>query len=225
MVAGDFFQTLGVQQALGRRLTKADDRRGWAAIAVLSYEFWQSENAGRAAVLGQGISLDGHPFQIVGVAGRGFGGMSVGQPTSIYVPRCSEAIVRGRNSILDHRSANWLLRVGRPKTGVSAQQVEARLRVLAPEIFRTTAPPESSSEALREYEKRTFETTPAVGGISDLRKRYSNPLMVLMGVVGAVLLIACANVANLLLARVGAAKGDRGPSGAGRGAGRLIASC
>jgi predicted permease len=200
-VAGGFFETLGVQPALGRPLTKADDRRGCPATVVLSYDFWQSEYAGSPSALGRTVSLEGQPFQIVGVAARGFSGMAVGRPMHVYVRLCSEAIVHGKESWLDGRSIWWLTVVGRPKAGVSPQQATARLKVLAPEIFRATKPQNWRPEDIEGYTKRTFETGAAAGGISDLRGQYSNALLALMGVVGAVLLIACANVANLILAR------------------------
>ena len=200
-VSGEFFATLGVQPALGRPLTRTDDMRGCPATAVLSYDFWQNEYAGSPTVLGRRLSLEGQPFQIVGVAGRGFEGMAVGQPMNVYVPLCSEAIVHGKDSMLDGRSAWWLTVVGRPKAGVGVEQVTARLKVLAPEIFRATKSTNWRAEDIKDYEKLTFETEPAAGGISDLRGQYSNALLALMGVVGAVLLIACANVANLILAR------------------------
>ena len=222
-VSGDFFETLGVQPALGRPLTKADDRRGCAATAVLSYDFWQDEYSGSPAVLGRSLSLEGQPFQIVGVAARGFSGVAVGRPMNIYAPLCAEAIVRGKNSWLDGRSSWWLMVIGRPRAGVSAQQATARLRVLAPEIFQATKSPGWRVETSKAYEQRTFETEPAAGGISDLRGQYGNALMVLMGVVGVVLLIACANVANLILARASVRRREiaiRLALGAGRG--RLI---
>ncbi|MBL0158464.1 MAG: ABC transporter permease [Bryobacterales bacterium] len=222
-VSGEFFETLGVQPALGRPITRADDRRGCPATAVLSYDFWQSEYAGNPAVVGRSVSLEGQPFQIIGVAGRGFSGMAVGQPMNIYVPVCSEALVHGKESWLDGRSIWWLTVIGRPRPGVTPQQVTARLKVLAPEIFRATKPPNWRGEDVKEYEQRTFETKPVAGGISDLRGQYSNALLALMGVVGAVLLIACANVANLILARASVRQREiaiRLALGSGRG--RLI---
>ena len=222
-VSGDFFETLGVPAALGRPLTKADDRRGCPATAVLSYDFWQSEYAGSPAVLNRTVSLEGQSFEIVGVAGQGFGGMAVGQPTSVFVPLCSEAIVHGKDSWLNGRSTWWLNIVGRPKAGVSAQQAVAGMRVVAPQVFQNTKPPKWRLEDQKAYERRTFDAVPAAGGISFLRRQYRNALLVLMCVVGAVLLIACANVANLSLARASVRQREfviRIALGSGRG--RLI---
>jgi putative ABC transport system permease protein len=199
-VSGEFFETLGVTPALGRLLTEGDDQRGCPATSVLSYNFWQSEYAGSPAVVGRNLSVAGQPFQIVGVAGRGFRGVAVGQPMDVYVPLCSELIVRATDSRLDQVSW-WLTVIGRRRAGVSAQQATARLQGLAPEIFRATTPPGWSVGAATSYEERTFDTEPAAGGVSAVRGEYGGALLALMGVVGAVLLIACANVANLVLAR------------------------
>jgi predicted permease len=201
-VAGQFFDTLGLHAVLGRTLSPADDKRGCAGTAVLSYGFWQKEYAGREDIAGQSISLDNHPFQILGVVQPGFTGVDVGNAKDVYVPICSERIIHGENSnMLDQRSSWWLSVIGRPKPGVSASQVEARLKTLAPSVFEATVPPNWKPDGQADYRKNTFETLPAANGLSYLRRQYRQALMILMAIVGAVLLIACANVANLLLAR------------------------
>jgi putative ABC transport system permease protein len=201
-VAGQFFDTLGLHAALGRTLSMTDDKRGCAGTAVLSYGFWQKEYGGRADVVGKSISLDNHPFEILGVVQPGFTGVDVGASKDVYVPICSERIIHGENSnMLDQRSSWWLRVIGRPKPGVSASQAEARLKTLARSVFEATVPPNWKPDQQGKYRKNSFDTLPAANGLSGLRRQYQQALLILMAIVGAVLLIACANVANLLLAR------------------------
>jgi putative ABC transport system permease protein len=203
--SGQFFDTLGLRAMIGRTFTSADDKRGCPGTAVLSYGFWQREYGGRADVLGKSISLDNHPFEILGVLGPGFTGVDVGSEKDLYVPVCAEKMIRGEFSSLDQRSSWWLRVIARPKPGVSAGQSTARLKMLAPLVFEATLPPHWKAEDQQEYRKRSFDTLPAANGLSNIRRQYQQALMVLMAIVGVVLLIACANVANLLLAR-GAAR-------------------
>lgn len=200
-VSGDYFNALGVRPFIGRTLMPQDDKRGCPAVAVLSYDFWQREYGGSTAVLGKNISLEAHPFEIVGVAQPGFSGVEVGRSTGLFVPICSEAVILGEASNLDHRSTWWLMIIGRPKPGVSPQQARARLNTLAPVVFRATLPPDWRADMQKSYLSAKFDLVPAANGFSGLRFQYRSALIALMVVVGVVLLIACANVANLLLAR------------------------
>jgi predicted permease len=200
-VTDQFFDTLGLRALVGRTFTTADGRRGCPGTAVISYGFWQSEYGGRADVVGKTISLDNHLFEILGVIGRGFTGVDVGRKSDLYVPLCAEKIVGGENSNLDDRRAVWLRVIGRPKPGISANQVEARMKILAGPILEATVPPDVRPEQREIYRHRTFETQGVANGHSNVRFKYGQALIVLMGIVGLVLLIACANVANLFLAR------------------------
>jgi putative ABC transport system permease protein len=203
LTSGDFFRALGVRAILGRAYTTTDDRRGCPGgpVAVLSYEFWQRHYGGDGAVVGKKILLDSHPFEIIGVIQPGFFGMDVGRKFDIASPICSEAIIRGSGSMLDQRSSWWLRVVGRPKHGLAAKQVTARLKTLSPQVFRATLPFNWRADDQQEFLHRIFETRPAANGLSYFRTEYSGALITLMVVVGVVLLIACANIANLLLAR------------------------
>ncbi len=201
LVSGDYFSTLGLHAILGRTLTVFDDKRGCAATAVLSYDFWQRENGASPDVLRQAISLDGHPFQILGVLQPGFSGIEVGRGVDVYIPICADPIIHPDYARLDGRSWWWLSIVARPKPGLSTEQVRARLKVLAPPIYAATVPPNFSASDKAEYVKTTFMTEPASNGLSSIRAQYQRALWTLMVVAGVVLLIACANVANLLLAR------------------------
>jgi len=222
-VSGQFFDTLGLHPALGRTFSATDDQRGCTGMAVLSYGFWQKEYGGRADAVGKSISLDNHPFEILGVLDAGFNGMDVGSATEVYVPVCAEKIIHGEGSMLDGRSTWWLRVIARPKPGISGAQAQARLKTLAPAVFEATVPPDWKVDGRENYRKRTFETQPAANGLSGVRRQYSEALLVLMAITGMVLLIACANVANLLLARGAARQREiaiRMALGSGRG--RLI---
>ena len=200
-IGGDFFPTLGVIPAAGRLLTGEDDYRGCPATAVLGYGFWQSEFGGDPGAIGRSLPLNGHRFTIVGVAPAGFFGVQVGATVQVYAPLCSEAILQGANSTLDGRSTWFLQVMGRPRPGLSLAQVNGRLAAIAPGIFTSTVPPGWDAGNVDFYLKNSLAAEPATTGLSDLRLQYRPALLILMGVVGIVLLIACGNVANLLLAR------------------------
>ncbi|MDQ2776844.1 MAG: ABC transporter permease [Acidobacteriota bacterium] len=222
-ISGQFFDTLGLRPIAGRVITKADDHRGCPGTAVLSYDFWQGEYGGRAGVAGTTVSLDNHPFEILGVIGPGFTGVDVGRESDIYVPLCAEEIIGGGNGLLDGRRGGWLRVIGRPKPGLSMKQVEARLKTLARPIIEATIPPNVRPSQQKIYLERTFKVQMASNGLSSIRSKYRQALIVLMVIVGAVLLIACSNVANLLLARGAARQREmaiRMTLGSGRG--RLI---
>jgi predicted permease len=202
-VSGRFFETLGVTAQIGRTLTADDDRRGGGAdgaVAVLSYGFWQREYGGQADVIGKAIALDGQPFTIIGVSQRDFLGVQIGRAFDVAVPLGTEPIIRGAESQLDGRSSWWLTIVGRLTPGQTIEQAQARLRAFQPQLREATLP-DWRPDDLKQYLAQPVAVIPGSTGISGLRTRYSQPLFVLLGIVGLVLTIACANMANLLLAQ------------------------
>ena len=200
-VSGDYFNVLAVAPAIGRLLTRSDDVRGCAAVAVLNYRFWQREYGGARDVVGRSIRLSGHPFEIVGVAGATFRGPDVGREVSVYLPLCSEAVVRGAASSLDRRSQWWLRVIGRLAPNVDVTQAGARMAAIARASYEQTVPPNWAADSQREYVTRSLRVYPAGRGFSEMRTQYGTALYALMAGVGLILLIACANVANLLLSR------------------------
>ena len=200
-VTGDFFRTLGVQPAAGRLITTADDQRGCPGVAVLSYGFWQDHFAGAENAVGNTISLDNYTYPIIGVAAPGFYGLEVGTKFDVALPVCASAVFDGAQSRLDHRSWWWLSVIGRVKPGLSPEQMKARLALLSPRIFAAAVPQNWTADMQKGFLQRSLITAPAATGTSDLRERFKQPLHILMAVVGLVLLIACANIASLMLAR------------------------
>jgi putative ABC transport system permease protein len=201
-VSGQYFDTLGVRAMLGRTLTSADDRRGCVGTAVLSHGFWQREYGGRGDILGKTISIYDHPFEIVGVTQPGFTGVEVGLSVDVWIPICADRILNGKDGNLDDSYVpGWLQIMGRLKPGVQPSQARARLETLAPQVFRATVAANWRDEDRDTFLKRTLDAQPAANGLSWLRRNYRQALLILMAIAGVVLLIACANVANLLLAR------------------------
>src|SRR5215469_339729 len=198
-VSGDFFRTLGLHPAAGRLLSAADDRRGCAALAVLSYGFWESHYGAAGSVIGSTISLEGHPFEVIGVAPAGFYGMTVGRKFDIAIPICTAEVFDGPKSRLDKRHWWWLHVAGRTKTEIGMARLKSRLEALSPAVYGSAVPEDWIYEWQDNFRKRVMMPLPLTTGLSDLRKDYEEPLRVLMGVVGLVLLIACANIASLMM--------------------------
>jgi putative ABC transport system permease protein len=201
LVSGDYFNTLGVQPSAGRLFTPSDDKRGCAGSVVLSYGFWQDHFGGAQSAIGSMLSLSTHSVQVIGVAAPGFFGADVGQKFDVAVPLCSEPVFRGKDSALDRRSSWWLRIIGRPKPNVSPEQIAARLKIISPQVFAATIPQNWKPDMQKDYQSRFLVSAPAGKGFSSVRRSYNQPLRMLMAVVGLVLLIACANIASLMLAR------------------------
>jgi len=208
LVAGNFFDVLGVRAQAGRLLTAEDDKlKGGHPVAVLQYDFWRNRYAGKGDVIGSTIRLNGTPFTVVGITAAGFEGTDSAVPTNLWVPVMMKTAITPTWDALEDERYAWFYLFGRLKPGMSREQAEAALRVL----YRQRQEEELGGEFFQKYPdlkdrflKQTFNLVPASRGQSDLRQRFEQPLIVLEWLVGFVLLIACANVASLLLARAAA---------------------
>jgi putative ABC transport system permease protein len=202
---GDFFTTLGVVPALGRVFSNEDDRPGCGAPgAVLGYSYWQREYGGQASAIGREILLNLKPFEIIGVAPAGFFGVEVGKTFDVAIPVCAEPIIEGENSHTPKRHHWWLAVIGRLKPGWTIAQTRAHVQAISPALFEATLPPNFTPENAKDYLAYKLTATLAGSGVSDLRSDYQDPLMILLGIAALVLVIACANLANLMLARASA---------------------
>jgi predicted permease len=201
-VSGDFFHVLGVRPLLGRVFTAADDRRGCGLPgAVVSYAFWQRELGGDPSPIGRKLTLNYHPVEIIGVTPPGFFGLEVGSSYDVAVPICSQAVLWSEGTWLDEGTVWWLNVMGRLKPGSTPEKANAQLAVISPRIFQATLPSNYPAENVKDYLKFKLKAVPAGSGVSWLRDQYSDSLSLLLGTAGLVLLIACANLANLMLAR------------------------
>ena len=202
--SGGMFDTLGVPAMLGRTFTPADDARGGGPdgpVAVISYSFWQRRFGGSADALGQHLALDKVPFTIIGVTGPDFFGPDVGRAFDVAIPIGTEPLSRGKESALDQRSWWWLSVMARLKPGQFVDAGTAAIRGRQQQIRDATLPHDWRPSDAADYLKEKFTLVPAGTGNSQLRRYYERPLLTILVVVGLVLLIACANIANLLLAR------------------------
>ncbi len=200
---GGFFETLGVPAVLGRPFSALDDRHGGGAdgpVTVIGYGYWQRRFGGAADVIGRSVRLDGVPFTIVGVTPPDFFGVEVGRSFDFAVPLRTEALIRGRDSVLDSAATNFLSILARLKPGQSLESASAELRRMQPEIRDATLGP-WSKDVVDRYLTSPFTLAPAATGYSNLRGRYERALLIVAVIVALVLLVGCVNVANLLLAR------------------------
>jgi len=206
-VSGNFFRVLGVPALRGRVFTADDDLHGGGQagpVAVISHRFWKQHYASDPDIAGKTIKLDRHLFTIIGVTPPWFTGLDVDTAYDVAIPIGCEPILHTDRSALAARSWWWLRILGRLLPGETLQQADAKMKALAPEVDRATIPQNWDADGQRQYLKRSFGLRPAATGFSETGSQYRSALLTLMAVVGVVLLIACANIANLLLARAAA---------------------
>ena len=204
IVTGGYYDTLGLKPVTGRLLGPSDDQPSAPAVAVLGHGYWERQFARRADIAGTSLLVNGVPVTIVGVSPRGFTGAEVGSIADITVAVAALPRLDPPAAPLLGPGNFWLRVLARPRQGLSASDAEARFAAIWPRIAEPFIAPHWPESRRRALAAATFRFSPGATGLTFLRSQYGTPLVVLMGVVALVLLIACANVASLLLARASA---------------------
>lgn len=206
-VSGNYFSTFGIKAFVGRPIQVTDDSESASPVAMLSYRTWQQQYGSDPKVVGSSFILDGHPFTIIGITPPGFFGETLkSDPPDLWLPILQEPIFTGANSFLHHFQA-WLRVIGRLKAGATADAVPARMTTLIRQwlVNDSGMPSEWMSGIKAGLPKQIVKVVPAGTGVGLMKEDYGDNLRILLAVCCLVLLIACANIANLLLAR-GAAR-------------------
>ena len=201
-VSGNFFRTLGIQPWIGRLMVDADDREGAPPVAVMSYRIWREKYSADSSVLGATYQINGHPFTVIGIAPPGFYGAKLagwGMP-DFWLPLTAELLIDGATARLKRPNGNFLDLIGRIRPDVNTNSLEAKLKVefhgwLASHV----ADMEPGEKEL--WRQQTLHLIPGGAGVAVMRDQYEDGLKLLMIAAGCVLLVACANLANLMLAR------------------------
>ena len=201
-VSGNFFRTFGVGPWIGRVLNEADDHEGAPSVAVMSYHAWATKYNSDPSVVGTSFQVNGKPFTVVGIGAPGFFGANLrgwAMP-DFWMPLSAEPLIRGELAWLNLPSSNWLDIIGRVKPGTDPKALEAQLRIELRQ-WQMNHYADLTMQDKEYLPKQEMYLTPGGAGVTDLREQYQEDLRVLMIAAGCVLLIACANLANLLLAR------------------------
>jgi ABC-type antimicrobial peptide transport system permease subunit len=207
LVSGNFFSVLGVHAALGRTLTPADDRPGAPPVAVVSFKYWQNKLGGNPSVVGSAVDIDGVPATLVGITPPGFFGVRMQadfadfwMPLSLR-PRLALTVMPEAKDLLTNPNIYWLNMMARLKPGVSRRQANAAMNVGLREYLAARVGSKMTDTARKQIQHADISLAPGGRGLSKMRFEYAEPLYILLAIVALVLLIACANVANLLLSR------------------------
>src|SRR5437762_6730893 len=225
-VDNNFYRELGAVPEIGRLFDSEDENlsaNAAAQVAVLSYGFWQSHYGGAADVIGKTLKIDGIPFTIIGVTRKGFTGLSAYMEMGVTLPLPARQLFGGEADMqkyLQRRAARWLQAAGRLRPGVTLEQARAQLGSLWPEIRQEMVPPDKTFADLGRFRDLQLKVeSGASGEASLLRKRFSQSLYIVLAISGLVLLVACVNLANLMLARAASRSHEmavRAALGAGR---------
>ena len=209
---GNYFTTLGVNAFTGRVFTASDDRASEPPVVVMAYHAWQGLYGGEASVVGSTLVIEGHPFTVAGIAPPGFFGETLrADPPDLWLPLQHETMITGtETSLLRQGMSSWLRVIGRLRDGATTDGMEARLTTMLRQWIKTDAgyPANWMKEIERRLPEQVIAVVPAGGGVGVMKEQYGRSLRILLVVCGLVLLIACANVANLLLARAVARRGQ-----------------
>jgi predicted permease len=210
-VTGSYFSTLGVRAFAGRTFTDEDDKEGAPPVIVLSHRAWQTVYTGNPGIVGSTFMIEGHPFSVIGVTPPGFYGETLrGDPPDIWIPVHQEPLIDGKSSLLDQSSGAWLRMIGRLRPGASISGMSARLTGALRNWLQYDSgyPANWMPGVIRGLLKQVINVIPAGGGVAEMKEDYGRSLQILLAVCAMVLLIACANVANLLLARAVSRRGQ-----------------
>ncbi|MFN7919731.1 MAG: ABC transporter permease [Bryobacteraceae bacterium] len=202
VVSGNFFDVLGVKPRLGRLLTPADDSvRGGNRVAVLNHDAWVAKFASDPAVIGRNLLVNSEPFEIIGVAAEGFRGVLTGSKPDLFVPISMKASLSPGWKDFDRPDSRWLALIGRVNGSRESAQSALQARFTATLREQIASMNIKSESARQRLAAKTLELRPAQQGLNEFEKQWRRPLVVLMAMVGLLLAIACANLANLFLAR------------------------
>ncbi|HKV75638.1 MAG TPA: ABC transporter permease [Gemmatimonadales bacterium] len=205
MVSGSYFSTLQIQPAIGRLIGPEDDAKiGGGFVTVLSYDYWLTRFGGDPGVLGQTLIINGQSMNIIGVAPKGFTGTTLGGEPKVYVPLTMHGLITPGWTGFENRRSYWAYLFGRMKPGVTLVQAKSALDGLYHPIINDVEVPLQqgmSDTRMAQFKTKSIDVTPGFQGQSSVHKEARTPLILLFAVTGVVLLIACANIANLLLAR------------------------
>lgn len=210
-VTGNYFHTLGVGAFGGRVFTPEDDRPSAPPVAVLSHHAWQTTYGGDTSVVGAPFMVEGKPFTVIGVAPAGFFGETLrSDPPDIWIPVQQESLINGEGSLLRQSVSAWLRVIGRLRPGASTAGISGRLTGMIRQWMQYDSgyPSNWMPEVMHVLPKQVVNVVPAGAGVAEMKESYGHSLQILLTVCGIVLLIACANVANLLLARSVARRGQ-----------------